>query len=400
MSWTFYEFFAGAGMARLGLGERWRCLFANDIDAKKAACYTANFGDREFMRGDVAELDAADLPGAADLAWASFPCQDLSLAGAGAGLRGARSGTFWPFWRLIEALGAAARAPKAVAIENVIGLLRARGGADFIAIAEGIAKSGYRLGAMVIDAADFLPQSRPRLFLIAVREDLEIPAEIIAAEAAPHWTIPALAAAHDRLGQAARARWIWWKMRQPEAAPPPLAAIIDPDAARWHRPEETERLLGLMNELHRRKVADAVRASLASDGPIVGTIYRRTRVDENSVRRQRAEARFDGIAGCLRTPAGGSSRQTVVVAERGRMRTRLLSAREAARLMGLPESFVLPARFNDAYHVAGDGVAVPVVRFLAAHLLEPLLDANADVETAAMAGRRSAAGSEAARAAR
>lgn len=400
MSLAFYEFFAGAGMARLGLGERWRCLFANDIDAKKASCYTANFGDREFMRGDVAGLDAADLPGAADLAWASFPCQDLSLAGAGAGLRGARSGTFWPFWRLIETLGAAARAPKAVAIENVIGLLRARGGADFIAIAEAIAQSGYRLGAMVIDAADFLPQSRPRLFLIAVREDLEIPAEIIAAEATPHWTIPALAAAHARLGRAASARWIWWRMRQPEAAPPPLAAIIDPEAVQWHRPEETERLLGLMNELHRRKVAAAVRASLASNGPIVGTIYRRTRVDENGVRRQRAEARFDGIAGCLRTPAGGSSRQTVVVAERGRIRTRLLSAREAARLMGLPESFVLPARFSDAYHVAGDGVAVPVVRFLGAHLLEPLLDATADAETPAAAWRRSAAGSEAARAAR
>ncbi len=398
MSFTFHEFFAGAGMARLGLGERWRCLFANDIDAKKAACYTVNFGDREFMRGDVAELGAADLPGAADLAWASFPCQDLSLAGAGAGLRGARSGTFWPFWRLIEALGADGRGPRTIAIENVIGLLRARGGADFNAIAEAIAKSGYRLGGVVIDAADFLPQSRPRLFVIAAREDLEIPPEIIAADADPRWTIPALADAHARFGHAARARWIWWKMPPPQAASPPLAALVDLDAPQWHRGEETERLLGLMNELHRRKVADAARASLATDRPIAGTIYRRTRVDENGVRRQRAEARFDGIAGCLRTPAGGSSRQTIIVAERGRIRTRLLSAREAARLMGLPESFVLPERFNDAYHVAGDGVAVSAVRFLARHLLEPLLEANADAETAAAAWRRSAAGSEAARA--
>jgi len=48
--------------------------------------------------GDVGGLTSRDLPGRADLAWASFPCQDLSLAGMGAGLKGKRSGTFWPFW--------------------------------------------------------------------------------------------------------------------------------------------------------------------------------------------------------------------------------------------------------------------------------------------------------------
>jgi DNA (cytosine-5)-methyltransferase 1 len=79
------------------------------------------------------------------------------------------------------------------------------------------------------------------------------------------------------------------------------------------------------------------------------------------------------VAGCLRTASGGSSRQTIVVVEGARVRTRLLSAREAARLMGLPDSYVLPARYNEAYHLAGDGLAVPVVAFLREHLLEPLL---------------------------
>ncbi|KPY63038.1 hypothetical protein ALO46_200116 [Pseudomonas syringae pv. solidagae] len=41
--------------------------------------------------------------------------------------------------------------------------------------------------------------------------------------------------------------------------------------------------------------------------------------------------------------------------------------------MGLPDTYLLPKNYNDAYHLAGDGVAIPVVRFLAEHLLEPLL---------------------------
>ena len=68
---SFYEFFAGGGMARMGLGSDWSCLFANDNDPKKAASYTRNWGDAEFQLADVANLGTAHLPGAADLAWAS-----------------------------------------------------------------------------------------------------------------------------------------------------------------------------------------------------------------------------------------------------------------------------------------------------------------------------------------
>ena len=69
-----------------------------------------------------------------------------------------------------------------------------------------------------------------------------------------------------------------------------------------------------------------------------------------------AEARFDGLAGCLRTPGGGSSRQFLIEAHGERVRVRLIGAREAARLMGLPDSYRLPARRNEAYHLLGDGV--------------------------------------------
>ena len=99
-------------MARAGLGDRWSCLFANDFDRKKAETYRHNWLDNAMLCDDICHVTTTRLPGAADLAWASFPCQDLSLAGGGAGLRGPRSGTFWPFWRLISTLRRKADRPR------------------------------------------------------------------------------------------------------------------------------------------------------------------------------------------------------------------------------------------------------------------------------------------------
>ena len=100
----FYDFFAGAGMATLGLSAHWECVWANDIDERKAQVYGAHFGREHFIRDDVANIKAASLPKPAHLAWASFPCQDLSLAGWQRGLSAERSGAFWPFWRIMHDL--------------------------------------------------------------------------------------------------------------------------------------------------------------------------------------------------------------------------------------------------------------------------------------------------------
>ena len=128
----------------------------------------------------------------------------------------------------------------------------------------------------------------------------------------------------------------------------------------------------MMSAINREKVD----AALKTKRRMAGAVYKRTRRDENGVKVQRAEVRFDGVAGCLRTPAGGSSRQLIVLVEDGQVRSRLISGRESARLMGLPEDYELPRNRNEAYHLTGDGVAVPVVRFLASHLLEPLTCAS------------------------
>ncbi len=377
---AYYEFFAGGGMARAGLGEGWRCLFANDFDRKKAESYRANWGDEDLHVGDVRDLSTARLPGRADLVWASFPCQDLSLAGAGAGLKGERSGTFWPFWDLMKALRQEGRAPALIVLENVCGALTSHGGKDFVKICEALAKERYRFGALVIDAALFVPQSRPRLFIIAVQEVVAVPASLLRhcerSEVLQNddlFHTRALVAAHERLPRALRANWLWWNLRAP---PPRNKSLIDviedaPHDVEWHKAQETNALIAMMSDVNLAKIVEAKRAGRK----MAGTLYRRTRY-QNGAKIQRAEARFDGIAGCLRTPGGGSSRQFVLIVDKSKVRSRLMSARETARLMGLPDDYILPRNYNEAYHLTGDGVVVPVVRRIAANLLEPLLNAR------------------------
>ena len=371
---SFYEFFAGGGMARAGLGPGWRCLFANDFDNKKAITYADNWGANVLKTKDVGAVSVDELPGKPDLVWASFPCQDLSLAGMGAGLKGDRSGTFWPFWRLVTTLADRGRGPRLLVLENVCGTLTSHDGKDFTAIASALTAAGYRFGAVVIDAVDFVPQSRPRLFVIAVAEEEAVPNALSSSEWSEHWHTRALRVAHDRLPTSARQNWIWWRLPTRPTRSVRLADIIEehPSDVDWHTEEETKRLLAMMSSVNLAKVE----AAQTSDRALIGTIYKRTRRDERGSKVQRAEIRFDGIAGCLRTSAGGSSRQVIVVVKGNRVQSRLISARETARLMGLPDSYRLPKNYNEAYHLTGDGVVVPVVRFLATNLLEPILSAR------------------------
>ncbi len=371
---SFYEFFAGGGMARAGLGAGWKCLFANDFDFKKTATYADNWGNAGLVTKDVATIEASELPGRAALVWASFPCQDLSLAGMGAGLKGDRSGTFWPFWSLMKKLRAEKRGPRVIVLENVTGTLTSHGGKDFTAIADALADEGYRFGAVVVDAAEFVPQSRPRLFIIAVADGVEIPSTLLGDDASLLWHPKALQVAHLRLAGKAKAQWLWWKMPAPPRRNSKFADLVEenPASVSWHSTAETTKLLNMMSDGNLEKVRTAQKTGQL----LVGTVYKRTRFDDDDEKVQRAEIRFDDIAGCLRTASGGSSRQLIVVVKGNSIRSRLISSREAARLMGLPDTYKLPKAYNEAYHLTGDGVAVPVVRYLAENLLEPILMKN------------------------
>lgn len=357
----FYDFFAGVGMVELALTPEWQCIWANDLDPKKAAIYRANHDPDVFHFGDVAAVEAAKLPSGAAMAWASFPCQDLSLAGWRRGMMAERSGTFWHFYRIMSELQKAGRRPPMIVLENVVGLLR---DSDFSSLCEALDSLGMQFGALVIDASRFLPQSRPRVFVIAVDRDIDC-REWVNFGPSEDWSSSALVSAYTQLPTRLLRQWRWWTLPAPTQPVATVESLVEesPEGVRWHTHEETAHLLNMMSPANLHKVEQ----QLVHQGKAIGFLYRRTRNGQ-----QRAEVRFDGIAGCLRTSTGGSSRQTVMVVEDGAVRTRLLSPREAARLMGVNDGFHLPDSYNEAYHAMGDGVAVPAVRWLSQHLLLPM----------------------------
>jgi DNA (cytosine-5)-methyltransferase 1 len=373
---TFYEFFAGAGMARAGLGGGWKCLFANDFDDLKRLFYSENWAGEDFDPRDVNQVRASDLDGLADLAWASFPCQDLSQAGSKAGIGQAgsdaitRSGALWPFLDIIRDLSTDGRHPVLLALENVVGLLNSNGGADFRAICSALSEIGYRFGAIVVDACHFLPQSRPRVFIVAIRREVPVPADLYGEFPVAPWHSKILLRARTTLPASDAANWVWWSPGHPPAGmEKELHELIDlGDDAGWNADDITHRYVGMMAVSHLARLAEAKRAGR----PMIGSLYFRMRPGADGRNVQRAEIAFGPTLGCLRTPKGGASRPRIIVVDGDRVRTRLLSPREAACLMGLDDEFYLPPTYHEAFRLIGDGVVVPVVRFLAGNLLEPL----------------------------
>lgn len=357
---TVAEYFAGIGLMRLGLDQAgWRTVFANDIDEKKHEMYCDHFGvSPEFVVGDIHALDEASVPSTM-LATASFPCNDLSLAGARKGLSGEHSSAFWGFIRILKQMGE--RRPPLVLLENVTGFLTSHGGADFHEALISLNDLGYSVDAFIIDASRFVPQSRQRLFVVGQRDAAPRVAET-----------PSLL--QSELRPAALADFIlWhpdvlWNLRPLPSLPrhevqlADIIEVLSPNSTAWWSRERCDYLLNQMSLKHRAQ-ADAM---ICAPRRSYATVFRRVRATGSM-----AELRTDGIAGCLRTPRGGSGRQILFVAGRGRFDVRLLTARECARLMGA-DDFLLDVPLNQALFGFGDAVCVPAIRWIAENYLNPL----------------------------
>ncbi len=359
---AFAEFFAGIGLMRMGLEQAgWRCAFANDIDPHKQRQYEHHFQDRapHFHLCDIHALNPAIIP-TVELATASFPCTDLSLAGGRRGIHSGQSSAFWGLCRVLESL--ASRRPPRLLVENVTGLLSAGGGADLAAALRALNGFGYAVDVVVVDARWFVPQSRPRLFILG-----EIATEPLAENA---WTL----ASPSRLRPAAvlnfarRHTDIAWR-RFALAEPPNHAGalhdIVEPladDDDRWWSRERATYLYQQFSPRH-RAIADAM---IAQPHIAYGAVFRRVRRQPDGSKRSMAELRVDGLAGCLRTPRGGSGRQILFAAGAGGYRVRLLTPRECARLMGADAYRLSPhVSSNAALFGFGDAVCVPAVAWLA-----------------------------------
>ncbi|MDR0402396.1 MAG: DNA (cytosine-5-)-methyltransferase [Treponema sp.] len=345
--WTMHEFFAGSGLVAYGLKGMFRPLWSNDICPQKAAVYKANFESNHFVSDDIKNISGGMLP-EAHLSWASFPCQDLSLAGSIGGINARRSGLVWEWLRILREMP---RRPALLLIENVIGLLSTNNGDNYTKLHKALLELGYKSGAVVLDAALFVPQSRPRVFIIAVRKDFAIPGEL--QDDGKNWLHNKAAV---KLG-CLLPNWIWWKAKQPPNRKTTINDVLD-----FNLPYNKDNVLSLIPPRHQEE--------LASYTNFVAAGYRRVRCGKQCL-----ELRFDGLAGCLRTPEGGSSKQFIIVKRGGELHARTLSPREAARLMGAPDTFNFPGTDNSAYKAMGDAVALPVVSFVGKSFLLPLAEA-------------------------
>jgi DNA (cytosine-5)-methyltransferase 1 len=352
------EFFAGIGLVRKALAENGlSVVWANDIDPAKRSLYALNFDASEFRLDDIRHVVGADLPHV-DLATASFPCTDLSLAGNRVGLRGAQSGMFWEFARVIRQMGECR--PFAIMLENVPSLATSHAGRDLYVALRRLNRLGYWCDLLMVDARHFVPQSRPRLFIVGMRAPLAKPSNWTPSPLRPAW-IGRFVAAHPDLHLNALQRTL------PQASIHTLAEVVERlpgDDPRWWDAERRARFLAQLSPLQLVRLHNMERANV----PMWATAYRRTRHGTPAW-----EIRADAISGCLRTARGGSSKQALVEASDGHARVRWMTATEYARLQGAGDYNLAGVPENRALFGFGDAVCVPAVSWVARAYLTPLL---------------------------
>lgn len=353
------EFFAGIGLVRLALERQgWEVVFANDIEEHKAAMYRHNWpGDNHLVVDDIHNLRASDIPDC-ELFTASFPCNDLSIAGRWEGLKGKESSTFWGLIDLLDALGS--RRPPMILLENVIGFLQRHEGADFEEALVALNNRGYTVDAIILNAVHWVPQSRARLFVVAKRDD-GLPRKTTAAASGVR---PDALARFINLNQHIR-----WDIR-PLPSLPALRTRLDDiiedlplDNPHWWNAKRAAYFISQLSARHAKQAETMIKSRTIT----YATAFRRVRHGKSM-----AELRTDGIAGCLRTPRGGSGRQILFKAGRGKFQVRLLTARECARLQGVPDTFAIDAPLNQALFGFGDAVCVPAVEWIVKNYLARL----------------------------
>jgi DNA (cytosine-5)-methyltransferase 1 len=366
------EFFAGMGLVRRALESRpaagsraWRTVLANDIDQDKARLYRASFGESLFdpLRvGDVSEIDPATIP-PAQLWTASFPCTDLSLAGRGAGIHAKQSGAVWSVIDLLQRVSERDK-PDYVLFENVMGLVSSHNGADFRLLVSALNDAGYGVDPLRIDASHFTAQSRPRLFLLATRSERAEamgltpadPNQLKTSDTRPERLLAAMRSAPD----------LTWHARPLPPLPSRTKRLTttilrlpdhDPN---WWSEQRSAYFYEQIHTNHRATADKMINGTSLS----FATAFRRMRdCGDGRGKRSVIELRTDGIAGCLRTPKGGSARQILFQAGMGEFRVRHLTPTECARLQGVEDP--LPAGFSDTklLFALGDAVCVPAVRW-------------------------------------
>jgi DNA (cytosine-5)-methyltransferase 1 len=308
----FIDLFAGIGGIRLGLENAGgSCVYSVEIDRFARETYTANFGPCEG--GDIHDVRGADLP-TYDVLAGGFPCQPFSIAGVSKklslgrrhGFADEKSGNLlFEITRLIEE---APVPPPILLLENVKNLVSHDRGNTFKVIQAVLTKLGYNLNHQVIDGQRWVPQHRERTYIVGLHRD--------------HF---------------GKERFEFPEL--PDLPPRTLGDILELEYDLKY--VLSQHLWDYLQEYARKHKAagNGFGFGLAGPDSVTRTLSARYHKDGSEILVQ-----IDGPS------------------------PRRLTPRECARLMGFPDTFVIPVSDTQAYRQFGNSVVMPVVAFLAAHL--------------------------------
>ena len=166
---TVASLFSGAGGLDLGFKNAgFELIWANDFDADAVETYKANIGD-ECVLGDISEISSEDIP-KADVMLGGFPCQGFSVANTKRNVLDERNSLYLEYVRILKD-----KKPKIFIAENVKGILSLGKGSVIQGIINDFSEVGYKVQYKLLNAADYgVPQARKRVFIVGIRNDIDI----------------------------------------------------------------------------------------------------------------------------------------------------------------------------------------------------------------------------------
>lgn len=311
---TFIDLFAGIGGIRIPFSENGGRCVFSS-EWDKFAQKTYRINYGEEPHGDITKIDAAEIPDF-DVLLGGFPCQPFSMAGRHLGFQDTRGTLFFEIERILRA-----KRPKAFLLENVKQLKRHDHGNTFKVIHDHLVQLDYEVHDQVLRAADFgVPQNRERIYIVGFDKHIF----------------------HGNSG---------FKFPDPPCTPTRVGDILESS------PDEKYIISDRLWEGHQRRKTANKKA---------GKGFGYSLVDEESRYTQTMQARYykDG---------------SEILVDRGEGENpRKITPREAARLQGFPEKFIIPVSDTQAYKQFGNSVAVPVIRAVSKQMMQVILPASSD----------------------
>lgn len=304
----FIDLFAGIGGFRYALQDLGcSCVFSSEWDKFCQKSYKLNFNEVPF--GDITKIDEKDIP-SFDILCAGFPCQPFSVSGKQKGFNDTRGTLFFDIARIVKY-----HQPKIILLENVKNLRAHNGGATFEVISKTLNEMNYNIYYKVLNAKNYcLPQNRERITIVCIRKDIDT-------------------------GK--------FEFPQEEKNFITISDIKEDDTI-------TEKYIIQRNDIKidQNKLDKAIKQGKVNKPVQIGIIGKGGQ--GNRIYHE------NGIGITLAASSGGAASKTGAYYINGKVRK--LSPREAARLQGFPEDFIIINNENQALKQFGNSVPINLLK--------------------------------------